>query len=139
MLDLGYLESALLLLCAALLTAFFALVWWKAVGGRVKELISEWRGLPIFWRIILPVVFGAFCLHGSTKNGNVANVQVLPVVKSNYQSGNGENPSNLVNPVNPVQNTPTVFDEEIALGYRLDSVRTNTTYSYACPTNGVRD
>ena len=104
MLDLGLLESALLLLCAALLTAFCVLAWWKAVGGRVKELISEWRGLPIFWRIILPVVFGAFCLHGSTKNGNVANVQVLPVVKSNYQSGNGENPSNLVNPVNHVKN-----------------------------------
>ena len=139
MLDLGYLESALLLLSAALLTAFCVLVWWKVVGRRVKELLGEWRRLPIFWKVILSVIFGAFCLHGSTKNGNVANVQVLPVVKSNYQSGNGENPSNLVNPVNHIKNTPTVFDEEIALGYRLDSVRTNTIYSYACPTNGVRD
>ena len=103
MLDLGYLESALLLLSAALLTAFCALVWWKVVGGRVKELISEWQRLPVFWKVVLPLVFGAFCLHGSTKNGNVASEQVLPVAKSNYQSGNGENPSNLVNPVNPVQ------------------------------------
>ena len=103
MLDLGYLESALLLLSAALLTALCALAWWKVVGGRVKELMSEWRRLPIFWRIILPVVFGAFCLHGSTKNGNVASEQVLPVAKPNYQLGNGENPSNLVNPVNPVK------------------------------------
>ena len=139
MLDLGYLESALLFLSAALLTALCALAWWKVVGGRVKELIGEWRRLPLFWKIVLPIVFAAFCLHGSTKNGNVANVQVLPVVKSNYQSGNGENPSNLVNPVNHVKNNLTVSDEESVLGYRLDSVRTNATYSYACPTNGVRD
>ena len=69
MLDLGLLESALLLLCAALLTALCVLVWWKVVGGRVKELISEWWRLPVFWKVVLPLVFGAFCLHGSTKNG----------------------------------------------------------------------
>ena len=90
MLDLGYLESALLLLSAALLAVLCALVWWKVVGRRVKELLGEWRRLPVLWKVILPLVFGAFCLHGSTKNGKVANVQVLPVIKSNYQLGNGE-------------------------------------------------
>ena len=103
MLNFDFFESALLFLSAALLTAFCVLVWWKVVGQRIKELWSEWRRLPVFWKVILPVIFGAFCLHGSTKNGNVASEQVLPVAKPNYQLGNGENPSNLVNPVNPVK------------------------------------
>ena len=97
MLDLGCLESALLLLSAVLFTALCVLVWWKVVGGRVKELISEWRRLPVFWKVVLPLVFAAFCLHGSTKNG-VNRVDRVERVENGVTAS-----SNLVNPVNPVQ------------------------------------
>ena len=64
-------EIALLVLCAVLTAVLLAIMWWKIVGERVKALIAGWLALPLLWKIVLPVVFGAFVLHGSVKRGEV--------------------------------------------------------------------
>ena len=63
-------EIALLILCAVLVTVLAAILWWRFAGDRVKALIAGWLALPLFWKIVLPVVFGAFVLHGSVKRGD---------------------------------------------------------------------
>ena len=62
-------EIALLVLGAVLVTVLAAILWWHLAGDRVKALIAGWMALPLFWRLVLPVVFGAFVLHGSVKRG----------------------------------------------------------------------
>ena len=64
-------EIALLILGAVLIAALAAILWWRFAGDRVKALIAGWMALPLFWKIVLPVVFGAFVLHGSVKRGEV--------------------------------------------------------------------
>ena len=83
-------EIALLLLGAVLTAVLLAVMWWKIAGERVKALIAGWLKLPLLWKIVLPVVFGAFVLHGSVKRGdNVANVKVLPIADANFQLETG--------------------------------------------------
>ena len=85
-------ETTLLALCAVLTAVLLAIMWWRLAGERVKALIAGWLALPLLWKIVLPVVFGAFVLHGSVKRGdNVANVKVLPIANTNSQleTGNG--------------------------------------------------
>ena len=48
-----------------------AVMWWRIAGERVKALIAGWLALPLLWKIVLPVVFGAFVLYGSVKRGEV--------------------------------------------------------------------
>ena len=64
-------EIALLILGAVLVAALAAILWWRLAGDRVKALIAGWMALPLFWKIVLPVVFGAFVLHGSIKSDGV--------------------------------------------------------------------
>ena len=69
-------ENALLILCAVLIAVLLAIMWWRIAGERVKAFIAGWLALPLLWKIVLPMVFGAFVLHGSAKRGdNVANCQ----------------------------------------------------------------
>ena len=83
-------EIALLVLCAVLTAVLLAIMWWRIAGERVKALIAGWLALPLLWKIVLPVVFGAFVLHGSVKRGdNVANVKVLPIANTNTQLETG--------------------------------------------------
>ena len=60
-------EIALLVFGAVLIAALAVILWWHLAGDRVKALIAGWMALPLFWKIVLPVVFGAFVLHGSVK------------------------------------------------------------------------
>ena len=71
MLDLLLFEMTLLTLCAVLTLALGVILWWRIAGERVKALIAGWLKLPPFWKIVLPVVFGAFVLHGSGKSDGV--------------------------------------------------------------------
>ena len=71
MLNPSIFEIALLLLCAVLTAVLLAIMWWRIAGERVKALIAGWLALPLLWKIDLPVVFGAFVLHGSVKRGEV--------------------------------------------------------------------
>ena len=69
MLNLKPFEIVLLSLAVVLVTTFSVILWWRLAGERVKALIAGWLALPLFWKIVLPVVFGAFVLHGSVKRG----------------------------------------------------------------------
>ena len=81
-------EIALLVLCAVLIAVLLAIMWWRIAGERVKALWRSWLALPLLWKIVLPVVFGAFVLHGSVKsNENVANV--VSVANPNFQLSTG--------------------------------------------------
>ena len=71
MLNLFIFEITLLVLCAVLIAVLLAIMWWRIAGDRVKALIAGWLALPLLWKIVLPVVFGAFVLHGSVKRGEV--------------------------------------------------------------------
>ena len=71
MLNLSIFEIALLILCAVLTAVLLAIMWWRVAGERVKALIAGWLALPLLWKIVLPMVFGAFVLHGSVKRGEV--------------------------------------------------------------------
>ena len=55
-------EIALLVLCAVLIAVLLAIMWWRMVGERVKALIEGWLALSLLWKIVLPMVFGAFVL-----------------------------------------------------------------------------
>ncbi len=83
-------EITLLVLGAVLVAALGVILWWRFAGDMVKALIAGWMALPLFWKIILPVVFGAFVLHGTVKrDDNVANVKVLPIANANSQLETG--------------------------------------------------
>ena len=60
-------EFALLAIGAALTAVLLAIMWWRIAGERVKSLIAGWWALPLLWKIVLPMVFGAFVLHGSVE------------------------------------------------------------------------
>ena len=62
-------EIILLSLAAVLVAVLGVVLWWRLAGDRVKALIAGWLALPLLWKIVLPVVFGAFVLHGSVKRG----------------------------------------------------------------------
>ena len=70
MFDLTPFEIALLILCAVLIAALGVILWWRLAGERIKALWRGWLALPLLWKIVLPVVFGAFVLHGSVKRGD---------------------------------------------------------------------
>ena len=72
MLNLTTFEIALLILCAVLIAVLLAIMWWRIAGERVKALWRGWLALPLLWKIVLPMVFGAFVLHGSVKRGEVS-------------------------------------------------------------------
>ena len=88
MLNPSLFEIALLILCAVLTAVLLAVMWWRIAGERVKALIAGWLALPLLWKIVLPMVFGVFVLHGSVKRGdNVANV--VSVANPNFQLSTG--------------------------------------------------
>ena len=62
-------EIILLSLAAVLVAALGVILWWRLAGERIKALWRGWLALPLLWKIVLPVVFGAFVLHGSVKRG----------------------------------------------------------------------
>ena len=71
MFDLTPFEIALLVLVAVLIAVLAAILWWRIAGERVKALIAGWLALPLLWKIVLPMVFGAFVLYGSVERGEV--------------------------------------------------------------------
>ena len=153
MLNLSRFEIALLILCAVLTAVLLAIVWWRIAGERVKALIAGWLALPLLWKIVLSMVFGAFVLHGSIKSdgvgecgsegvggkGSVANpnsqLSTGNIGIDNWQhSHNGniqQENSTLQLELKTTTITPThiqlstVSDEDIARGYRLESAITS--------------
>ena len=83
-------EIALLILCAVLTAVLLAIMWWRIAGERVKALWSGWLALPLLWKIVLPVVFGAFVLHGTVKRDDF----VSRVERADRVDGGEENVAN---------------------------------------------
>ena len=142
MLNLTPFEIALLILGAVLIAALAAILWWHLAGDRVKALIAGWMALPLFWKIVLPVVFAGVSAPALFKGDEdkesdrqkieyyqeifAAGVYFTPEVAEVLMANN---PENLVNPVQ-LQNGISVSDEDIARGYWLESVITNA-YDYS--------
>ena len=94
-----------------------------------RGVASAMRRLLTVARIVAFVVVSAFCvIRGGAKflmpPPSTGGTPVVPVMQSPATGGT---------PVVPVVVTP----EEIAQGWRLESVTTNDAVSYAMPTNGV--
>ena len=130
MLNLSLFEIALLALCAVLTAVLMAIMWWRIAGERVKALIAGWLALPLFWKIVLPVVFGAFVLHGSVKKGEVSGEGEEVVGDS--CSGRKEGGNSILQLqlktttiTSSLLQSPTLSDEDIARGYWLESVSTS--------------
>ncbi|MBO5647235.1 MAG: hypothetical protein J6S30_00500 [Kiritimatiellae bacterium] len=127
MLDISLFDTILVVLCAVLVTALAAILWWCIAGERVKEIWRGWLALPLLWKIVLPVVFGAFVLHGSVKRGEVVGEGVGDSCSGRKAGGK----STLQLQLNTTTTTPsllqssTVSDEDIARGYRLESANTS--------------
>ena len=135
-------EIALLILGAVLIAALGAILWWHLAGDRVKALIAGWMALPLFWKIVLPVVFAGVSAPALFKGDEdkesdrqkieyyreifAAGVHFTPEVAEALMANN---PENLVNPVQPKKSI-LVFDEDIVRGYRLESAITNA-YDYS--------
>ena len=77
MLNLTSFEIALLILCAVLIIALAAILWWRFAGDRVKALIAGWLALPLLWKIVLPVVFGALAHLRCLKETMIRRVKSL--------------------------------------------------------------
>ena len=130
-------EIALLILGAVLVAALVAILWWHLAGDRVKALIAGWMALPLFWKIVLPVVFAGVSAPALFKGDEdkesdrqkieyyreifAAGVYFTPEVAEALMANN---PENLVNPVQPKKSI-LVSDEDIARGYRLESAITS--------------
>ena len=135
-------EIALLILGAVLVAALAAIMWWRLAGERVKALIAGWLALPLLWKIVLPMVFGAFVLHGSVKKGEVSGegeevVGHVDRVEGGEVVGDscsgrkeGENSTlqlqlKTTTITSSLLQSPTLSDEDIARGYWLESVSTS--------------
>ena len=130
-------EIALLILGAVLVAALVAILWWHLAGDGVKALIAGWMALPLFWKIVLPVVFAGVSAPALIK-GDDDEARVVPdceYAREFFAAGvyftpevaealMANNPENLLNPVQPKKSI-LVSDEDIARGYRLESAITS--------------
>ena len=135
MLNLSIFETTLLILCAVLTAVLLAIMWWRIAGERVKALVAGWLALPLLWKIVLPMVFGAFVLHGSVKKGEVSGEGEEVVGDS--CSGRKEGGNSILQLqlktttiTSSLLQSHTLSDEDITRGYWLESVITNA-YDYS--------
>ena len=70
-------EIALLSLGAVLIAALGVILWWQMAGDMVKALIAGWLALPLYWKIVLPVVFGALAHLRCLKETMIKRVKSL--------------------------------------------------------------
>ena len=151
MLNLFIFEITLLVLCAVLIAVLLAIMWWRIAGERVKALIAGWLALPLLWKIVLPVVFGAFVLHGSVKsNENVANV--VSVANPNFQlstgnigidnwqhshNGNIQQENSTLQLQLQLTTTTTLTNTDFERGFVLTRIGTNEVFDFSAPSNAV--
>ena len=101
----------------------------RGAPGLLHSALSNLRRLTLSTLLALSVVFTFSVAHSGKTSGGTGTTGILPVatVANGYAIPTGGTP------VVPVAVTP----QEIAQGYRLESVTTNDAVSYAMPTNGV--
>ena len=102
----------------------------RGAPGLLHSALSNLRRLTLSTLLALSVVFTISVAHsGKNTNNGTGTTGILPVATG----ANGYAIPTGGTPVVPVAVTP----QEIAQGYRLESVTTNDAVSYAMPTNGV--
>ena len=145
-------EIILLSLAALLIAVLAAILWWHLAGDRVKALIAGWMALPLFWKIVLPVVFGAFVLHGSGKSDGVGECGSEGEIFSRVErvehvdrveggivgdscSGRkeGENSSLQLQ----LKTTTTLTANDFERGFVLTHIGTNEVFDFSAPTHAV--
>ena len=137
MLNLPIFEITLLVLCAVLTAVLLAVMWWRIAGDRVKALIAGWLALPLLWKIVLPMVFAGVSAPALFKGDDDKEIELqkLEYFQEIFAAGvyftpevaealMANKPENLVNPVQSKKSI-SVSDEDIARGYRLESVSTS--------------
>ena len=77
MFELRLFEIALLSLGAVLIAMLGVIPWWQMAGDRVKALIAGRLALPLLWKIVLPVVFGALAHLRCLKETMIRRVKSL--------------------------------------------------------------
>ena len=149
MLNLTTFEIALLVIGAVLVAVLAAILWWRLAGERVKAIWRGWLALPLLWKIVLPMVFGAFVLHGSVKRGdNVANV--VSVANPNFQLSTGNigidnwqhsHNGNIQQENSTLQlqltTTTTLTNTDFERGFVLTRIGTNEVFDFSAPSNAV--
>ena len=137
MLNLPIFEITLLVLCAVLTAVLLAVMWWRIAGDRVKALIAGWLALPLLWKIVLPMVFAGVSAPALFKGDDDKEIELqkLEYFQEIFAAGvcftpevaealMVNKPENLVNPVQSKKSI-SVSDEDIARGYRLESLSTS--------------
>ena len=113
MFDLYISEDLALKISMSLATVLFLIVFGSVVFRSLMRFFRFWKTLPILGKVIIPVGFMIFYLHGSIKSNQVFSVRPVPF--------------------------PTVADLDIERGFKLSNVITNSEYSYALASNSVRN
>ena len=145
MIDLFLMRACLFAL--AVLSGLFLFVVFSRVLIRLKAAAKRY-GWPI---VTLFIVFSSWATYtafptAEEKNGNVANVGMLPITNTNYQLGNGEEIKNweLKNGTGNSGNTgniqqentftwATLTQEDFARGFVLTHIGTNEVHDFSAP------
>jgi len=115
----GWFQQALIRLCVCAAVALLAVLILRtqAVRNAAERIAALWRGAAYWMRLVtMSLVFG-FVLYAGTKTNSP--------------------PLSMMMPSLPQSVVQQITEQEIAQGWRLESVLTNDAVSYAMPTNGV--
>ena len=121
----GWFQQALIRLCVCVAVALFAVLILRtqAVRDAVERIAALWRGAAYFTRLAVLTLLSVCILFGGDKmrnGGGALGDRALPECGALGDRA-----------------LPNVTAEEIAQGWRLESVVTNDAVSYVMPTNGV--
>ena len=115
----GWFQQALIRLCVCAAVALFVVLVLRTqpVRDAIARIAALWRGAAYWMRLVaMSLVFG-FVLYAGTKTNSP--------------------PLSMMMPPLPQSVVQQITDQEIAQGWRLESVVTNDEVSYVMPTNGV--
>ncbi len=115
----GWFQQALIRLCVCAVVALFVVLVLRTqtVRDAIARIAALWREASHWMRLVaMSLVFG-FVLYAGTKTNSP--------------------PLSMMMPSLPQSVVQQITEQEIAQGWRLESVLTNDAVSYAMPTNGV--
>ena len=118
----GWFQQALIRLCVCAAVALFAVLVLRTqtVRDAAARIAALWRGAAYWMRLVaMSLVFG-FVLYAGTKTNSPPLGMMMPIL-----------------PPLPQSMVQQITEQEIAQGWRLESVVTNDAVSYVMPTNGV--
>ena len=118
----GWFQQALIRLCVCAAVALFVVLVLRTqpIRDAAARIAALWRGAAYWMRLVaMSLVFG-FVLYAGTKTNSPPLGMMMPIL-----------------PPLPQSMVQQITEQEIAQGWRLESVVTNDAVSYVMPTNGV--